>query len=222
MNPKTIKLVVISSLIILSLMGLFLYSRIQYTFSVATIGHDQDQDSVDDVIDVLQGARNDLAVTKAYDPNYYSAGYPPEGRGACTDVIWRSLQNAGYNLKSLVDADIQANPDDYDLDEKSIDPNIDFRRVVNLQVFFEKYAEELSTELGLFDVATLETWQGGDIVIFDKSRVTTGMHIAIVSDKRNWLGVPYLIHNYNDGTTEDNLLLFWPARIVGHYRINPL
>lgn len=36
----------------------------------------------------------------------------------------------------------------------------------------------------------MEQWQGGDIVIFEK-------HIGIVSDRRNWDGVPYVIH-HND------------------------
>ena len=44
-------------------------------------------------------------------------------------------------------------------------------------------------------------------------------HIVIISDKKDINGIPFLIHNHGFGTTENNLLLKWPAKISGHYRI---
>ncbi len=158
---------------------------------------------------ILQGARADISVTTEYDPSYYVGGYPPAGKGVCTDVIAKGLKNAGYDLKTLVDADIKKHPSEYGLDQQTIDPNIDYRRVANLLVFFKKYAQVLAND---------GDWQGGDIVIYEDSPLTSGMHIAVVSDKKTWYGVPLVIHNYGIGTVEDNLLHLWPAPIVGHFR----
>ena len=60
----------------------------------------------------------------------------------------------------------------------------------------------------------VEQWQGGDIVIFEK-------HIGIVSDRRNWDGVPYVIH-HNDPwqTAYEQDILEKRTDIVGHYRIS--
>jgi uncharacterized protein YijF (DUF1287 family) len=51
----------------------------------------------------------------------------------------------------------------------------------------------------------------GDIVIYNG-------HIALCSDKRNAVGLPYIIHHGNpeDGAVEANQLE--SMQIVGHYR----
>ena len=52
-------------------------------------------------------------------------------------------------------------------------------------------------------------FQKGDIVVFDK-------HIAIISEKRNKKGIPYIIHNSgNFKYVEDALTRY---NIIGHYR----
>ncbi|MDD4809497.1 MAG: DUF1287 domain-containing protein, partial [Bacilli bacterium] len=109
----------------------------------------------------------------------------------------------------LVDEDIKNNLNLYPRVEGKSDPNIDFRRVPNLHVFFERHALSLT-----LDTAQIETWQPGDIVIFGSN------HIAIISDKRNKKGIPYIIHNANQPNREEDALLWWHRRsnITGHYR----
>ncbi|MBR4073097.1 MAG: DUF1287 domain-containing protein, partial [Clostridia bacterium] len=142
-----------------------------------------------------------------YDGAYQQGGYPPDNIGVCTDVIWRAFKNAGYSLKDMVDNDISARWDSYPL-IKTPDSNIDFRRVRNLRIFFEEYAEILT-----LDTEKIAEWQAGDIVIFGNDK-----HIGIVSDKRNSDGKPYIIHNGGQPIREEDYL----KRDIptGHYRFN--
>jgi len=70
---------------------------------------DYNNDGVPDSEDILIGARIDAKNKPTYISEYYDGGYPPDNEGVCTDVIWRALKQAGYNLKDLVDADIASN-----------------------------------------------------------------------------------------------------------------
>lgn len=65
-------------------------------------------------------------------------GYPPANEGVCTDVIWRALQNAGYDLKGMMDRDIREHSGDYPRVKGAPEPNIDLRRVPNQEEFFKK------------------------------------------------------------------------------------
>ncbi len=167
---------------------------------------DKDNDGIDDQTDILQGALDYVASRPKYKSKYYRTGYPNDGYGVCTDVVAFALKNAGYDLMTLVQQDIEANPADYDIDEP--DQNIDFRRVKNLRVYFSHSAISLTT-----DISEIEEWQGGDIVIFKN-------HIGIVSDRRNENGVPYVIH-HNDPwqRTYEEDILEDREDIVGHYRV---
>lgn len=107
---------------------------------------DFDGDGVDDYTDLLDGARAEAEAAPIYDSGYYEGGYPPEDRGACTDTVWRAFAAAGYDLKAMVDADIAHDPAAYAQVAPSPDPNIDFRRVGVLSVFFSRYATGLSCD----------------------------------------------------------------------------
>jgi hypothetical protein len=165
---------------------------------------DQDGDGVDDYTDIMLGARDYIATQPVYKSVYYeNGGYPTDHYGVCTDVIWNAFMAAGYTLKDLVDEDIEANRSAYpEISEP--DPNIDFRRVKNLKVFFDRNATVLTT-----DLKDLESWQPGDIVVFTS-------HIAIVSDRRNAKGYPFIIHHGPGGAREKNEIENYT--IVGHYR----
>ena len=167
---------------------------------------DKDNDGIDDQTDILQGALDYVVSRPKYKSKYYQTGYPNDGYGVCTDVVAFALKNAGYDLMTLVQQDIEANPADYDIDEP--DQNIDFRRVKNLRVYFSHSAISLTT-----DISEIEEWQGGDIVVFKN-------HIGIVSDRRNENGVPYVIH-HNDPwhRTYEEDILEDREDIVGHYRV---
>ena len=108
---------------------------------------------------------------------------------------------------TLVKEDIKNNIDSYNIEV--IDKNIDFRRVKNLKIYFERNAISLTT-----DVSKIEEWQGGDIIIFEN-------HIGVISDSRNKNGVPFVIHHANPFQKyyeED--ILETRNDIVGHYRIS--
>ena len=165
---------------------------------------DKDGDGIDDQTDFLQSVRNYIATKPKYKSKYYRTGYPDDGFGVCTDVIAFGLRGAGYDLMELVNADIRANKKMYQLDV--VDKNIDFRRVNNLRIFFERNAKSLTTNL-----TDIKEWQGGDIIVFKT-------HIGVVSDKRNWRGIPFIIHNGGLHFEED--ILEYRTDIVGHFRMS--
>jgi len=177
-------------------------------------GYDQDSDGIDDLDDILLGARAEAERRPSYKNAYYKGGYPPSKEGVCTDVIWRAFKEAGYNLKAMVDHDIKSNVRAYPRVERKPDPNIDFRRVPNLTSFFKRHATELPIKVQPGNVKNLELWQGGDIVVFSKPYP----HIGIVSDKRRDDGVPLLIHNGGPYATENDYLTSWPSPISNHFR----
>lgn len=167
---------------------------------------DKDMDGLDDQTDILNSAREYIATHPKYKSKYYATGYPNDHYGVCTDVVAFALLHAGYDIQELVYLDILANKEKYAIE--TIDKNIDFRRVMNLNVYFSNHAISLTT-----DIQNIEEWQGGDIVVFQK-------HIGIVSDKRNRKGIPFIIHHaspYQFSYEEDILNR---KDIIGHYRIS--
>lgn len=184
---------------------------------VIALASDKDGDGLMDLADIVEGARLNAQNRPRYKDGYYSGGYPPDDEGVCTDVVWRAFKNAGYLLKDMVDEDIKNHTALYPRVGGRPDPNIDFRRIQNLIVFFGRFAEILTTELIPGDAENLYQWQGGDIIIF----LEPYEHIGILSDKRDENGVPYLIHNGGPYTKEENILpLFLDAgyEIAWHFR----
>lgn len=161
--------------------------------------------------DILEGARADALNLPRYDDTYWPGGYPPDDVGVCSDVIWRAFKNAGYDLKRMVDEDIARRPEYYT--EIAVpDKNIDFRRVVNLLVFFREYAIPLTT-----DPDQTDEWQAGDIAVFcNKNGKPT--HIGIISDMRAEDGTAFLIHNSGQPQREENALR--ELIIMGHFRFD--
>lgn len=185
-------------------------------FGIETIksNTDFDNDGIDDYTDILQGAKIDAENKPTYKSVYYAGGYPPDDEGVCTDVIWRALKNAGYFLKDMIDEDIKNNVSLYPRVEGKPDPNIDFRRVPNLIVYFERNHISLTT-----DLTEIAEWQPGDIVVFSND------HVGIISDKRNEKGIPYLIHNGAQPNREEDGLEFYNEnweKITYHFRLKDL
>ena len=175
-------------------------------FGVRTIHSisDLDHDFIDDYTDMVLGARAYIRTKPLYDSGYYGGGYPPDGSGVCADVIWQAFKAAGYDFKAMIDQDIAQNPKAYPLPNSRPDPNIDFRRVVNLKVFFERHGQSLTT-----DITQIDQWQPGDLVFYEG-------HVAIVSTRRNSSGIPYIIHHTGHGAFEEDAITYKP--ITGHYR----
>lgn len=176
--------------------------------------NDTNNNGIDDYTDILNGAKKDAKNHPKYHSAYYDGGYPPDNEGVCTDTIWRAFKEAGLDLKSMIDEDITKNiylyPEVINV-QKVQDKNIDFRRVKNLKVFFDRFAIKLSV-----DPYKIEEWMPGDIVIFSTN------HIGIISDKRNKKGVPYIIHNAGQPLREEDALERWNKKspITGHYRFD--
>lgn len=175
---------------------------------------DKDGDGLDDLRDILAGAKAEVLRKPQYRSAYYQGGYPPESEGVCTDVVGRAFRDAGYDLRMLVDKDIREHPAKYPRIEGEIDSNIDFRRVPNLIVFFHRNAQELTLEIKPGDEENLQSWQAGDIVTYSLPHE----HIAVVSDKRRSDGVPYILHNAGPVASETDQLESWPSPMTGHYR----
>lgn len=168
---------------------------------------DKDNDGIDDQTDIINNTIEYIKTKPKYKSKYYANGYPDDGYGVCTDVVAFSLKAAGYDLMELVNIHTKENRELYNINQ--IDKKIDFRRVVNLDVYFKNTAIVLTT-----DIDKIEEWQGGDIIVFRK-------HIGIISDKRNKKGIPYVIHHanpYQIHYEEDILEL--RDDIIGHYRIS--
>ena len=219
---KIIKKILITLVILFLILGITIACYILYKtnkksytaedFGIETLisETDYDNDGIDDYTDILQGAKIEAKNKPKYKSAYYVGGYPPEGEGVCTDVIWRALKNAGYLLKDMVDEDIKNNVSEYPRVNGKPDPNIDFRRVSNLKVYFDRNQISLTT-----DLSKISEWQPGDIVTFGTT------HIGIISDKRNSKGIPYLIHNTGQPFREEDVLELYGKneQISGHYRI---
>lgn len=132
--------------------------------------------------------------------------------GVCTDVVVRALRKTNVaDLQEEINKDITSSISSYPMSrwgKKKADPNIDHRRVMNLEVWFGKY----------WQTVTDENFQPGDIVVWDMNQDGASDHIGIVSDKYA-NGTYYVIHNHPDPgyTAEEDKLRRW--EIAGHYRI---
>ncbi|MCL1961671.1 MAG: DUF1287 domain-containing protein [Desulfovibrionaceae bacterium] len=160
-------------------------------------------------------ARAQIGVTVAYDPAYTVIAYPngdvPADKGVCTDVIIRALRGQGIDLQRLVHEDMRRAfaryPARWGL--KRPDPNIDHRRVPNLETFMQRRGNALPVSQNPRDYETGDwvTWRLGSEQL---------PHIGMVSDRSAADGTPLIIHNIGRGTQEENILFAFP--IVGHYR----
>lgn len=212
-NFKKVSIIFVIFLTVVLILSLLFYYHIipgrsykAEDFNIKTIKSnvDYDNDKIDDYLDILDGAKEFVKKKPKYKSIYYDGGYPTDKYAVCTDLIWYALKNAGYDLKSLIDEDILNNKEDYKITKR--DSNIDFRRVVNLNVFFKKFTEVLTT-----DEKKIEDWQQGDIVVYKN-------HIGIVSDKRNRHGISYIIHHGGQPRYEEDALT--RQKIIAHYRFN--
>ncbi len=164
---------------------------------------------------IVMAARQQIGVTKEYDPGKVSLKYPggdvPLRTGVCSDVVVRALRQVGIDLQKELHEDMRKNfnvyPRNWGL--KSPDKNIDHRRVPNLMRYFERHHIVMREKLKL-----QESYRPGDIVTWDLGQGI--VHIGIVSDKAT-RGVPLIIHNIGSGTKEEDLLFQYPVR--GHYRV---
>ncbi len=159
-----------------------------------------------------------LAQTKQvvrYDPAYVRLAYPggdvPADTGVCTDVVIRAYRTAlGLDLQKLVHEDMKAHfskyPKNWGLSRP--DPNIDHRRVPNLQTFFKRQGAALPV------TDKPEDYLPGDLITCTVAGRLP--HIAIVVAAPKGGKVPWIVHNIGQGPKLENRLFEFP--MTGHYR----
>lgn len=174
----------------------------------------QETASAIDPAKAVAAARGQIGVTTGYDPEYRVLPYPggdvPPNTGVCTDVVIRALRLQGLDLQRAVHEDMAAHfsayPHQWGL--KSTDKNIDHRRVPNLMTFFQRrgWGRPVTGEPADYLPGDIVTWSlPGNLP-----------HIGLVSDAKDALGCPLVIHNIGRGTQEERTLFTY--KITGHYR----
>jgi hypothetical protein len=171
-----------------------------------------------------------VGVTLGYDPRWSQIAYPngdvPRSTGVCADVVIRAARDAlGLDLQKLVHEDMVEHFNEYPArrvwGSQRPDTNIDHRRVLNLETYFQRcgaclwrassptQGDALPKPLAIGDILT---WLLG-------ARLP---HIGIV------IGVPAnvpalnpecrLVHNIGHGAKQIQLADFQFDRAAGHYR----
>ena len=150
-----------------------------------------------------------------YDGSYRRIPYPggdvPADTGVCSDVVVRAYRALGIDLQQRVHEDMRqdfaAYPRLWGL--RAPDPNIDHRRVPNLQAFFRRRGAQrpLGAAGAGYAAGDLVTWMlPGNLP-----------HIGVVSDRRSDDGErPLIVHNIGQGPQVEDMLFDYP--ITGHYR----
>ena len=150
-----------------------------------------------------------------YDPAYVSIDYPlgdvPSDQGVCTDLVIRAYRTMGVDLQQLVHEDMKRAfweyPNNWGLARP--DPNIDHRRVPNLQRFFVRHGDALPASRIAAD------YQPGDLVTWTIPGNLP--HIGMVTDRQSQDGKrPLIVHNIGAGPRLEDRLFEFP--ITGHYR----
>jgi uncharacterized protein len=166
---------------------------------------------------LIAAAESQVGVTTSYDPTYVKLAFPggdvPLNTGVCTDVIVRAYRGIGIDLQVAVNEDMRANfskyPKSWGL--KRPDPNIDHRRALNLERYFQRQGGKLV-------VSDVEShYQPGDLVSWS---VGGRPHIGLVSNQRVDSADRFLIiHNVGSGARIEDVLFAWP--ITAHHRWIP-
>ena len=176
-------------------------------------GEEKRADAATEFPDRLAGAALDRTKQRVrYDPAYVVIKYPggdvPADTGVCTDVVIRSYRALGIDLQRLVHEDMKVNfsryPRHWGL--KRADPNIDHRRVPNLQTYFTRHGKSLAIS------DEVDAYLPGDLVAWDLNG--KGLwHIGVVVAENRF------VHNIGAGPELDEDLFQW--KVVGHYRFHP-
>lgn len=163
-------------------------------------------------------ARTDVNVR--YDGAYVALAYPggdvPDNTGVCTDLVIRAYRAIGIDLQEAVHEDMrqafEAYPSRSEWGLEQPDPNIDHRRVPNLQAFLVRAGAALPISAQAAD------YRPGDLVTW----LLNGRqpHIGIVTDRYHPVsGEPLIVHNSGAGPRLDDMLFSQP--ITGHFRYLP-
>lgn len=163
----------------------------------------------------LVSAAKALEADTIYDPAYVKLDYPggdvAPDRGVCTDVIVRAYRGIGVDLQQQVHEDMCAHFDAYPAKRRygqsSPDPNIDHRRVPNLDTFFKRQKASLRV------TTNPSEYKPGDVVYW---KIGSLDHVGMLIDERGPSGHWKVMHNMGWGQHAEDVLFAWD--IKGHYR----
>jgi len=152
-----------------------------------------------------------------YEPAYVPLAYPngdvPANTGVCTDEIVRAYRALGVDLQRLVHEDMERHFDAYPRrwGLRGPDPNIDHRRVPNLQMFLRRRGAALPV------TDKRDDYCPGDLIT---CTVPPDLpHIAIVVPAPDGSATPWIVHNMGQGPRYEDRLFEFP--LTGHYRWRP-
>ncbi|HTB97209.1 MAG TPA: DUF1287 domain-containing protein [Terracidiphilus sp.] len=174
-------------------------------------------------------ARAQVGITTGYDPQWRQLSYPggdvPRNTGVCADVVIRAARDGlGIDLQKLVHEDIAAHFAAYPArrvwGSTHPDANIDHRRVLNLETYFERVGAQLwraavAVPGDSFPVGFAE----GDIVtwLLDARLPHIGIIVSSgVSSAGNRNA--RVVHNIGRGAEESEIGEFYSERAIAHYR----
>ena len=165
---------------------------------------------------IVTRARKEIDLVTTYDSSWMeTSGYPmgdvPASRGACTDVVVRSLREIGIDLQELVHEDIVRDMGAYGV--TAPDSHIDHRRIGTMFTFMTRNAMPLT-----LNVHDKKAWRPGDIVFVAWSfkKGAPAEHVGIISDRIGARGVPLVIENGGPHAVESDSL--GKGKVVGHFR----
>jgi uncharacterized protein YijF (DUF1287 family) len=159
----------------------------------------------------IASARSQVGKTLIYDPAYVRIKFPngdiPIVRGVCTDVVVRAFRGVGIDLQKRIYYHKKRFPKLYKglYYTDRLDPNIDHRRVKNIQAYLASRGYRVKGK-----------FLPGDIVVW-KLPGSNLDHIGICSDRLNRRGEPLIIHNVGAGAKEEDVLREY--NIVDHFRV---
>jgi uncharacterized protein len=170
-----------------------------------------------DAAKLVAAAISQTASAVNYDGSYRRISYPggdvPANIGVCTDVVIRAYRALGIDLQVKIHDDMQrafrAYPQLWRMARP--DPNIDHRRVPNLQTLFNRTGASLPVS------RDVRAYRAGDLVTWLLPRNLP--HIGIVTSTKSPAGTPHIVHNIGRGPEVEDMLFAYP--ITGHYRYMP-
>lgn len=175
---------------------------------------------------ILKGAKEQLSEKALYTHKAsqlikldYPMGDIMSDQAVCTDIIIRSLRNAGIDLQALVHEDLINNPSRYSHLIQKPNFHIDHRRTRNLETYFKNNFMVFPTEL---TIQNKKLFKPGDIVILDTGiqNGTIYDHIGIIDEIKSPNGYPKVINIWTTGyhtASMDLLGMDYPV-LVGHFR----
>lgn len=170
-------------------------------------------------------------VASIHDTAYYQIAYPGgdipvtdgKWKGKAEDLLVRCYRNLGIDLQVLIHEDMSKNFSAYPQlwSSRAPDPNIDHRRIQNLQRFFKHSGAEVLKEpkAGSKDVPTVSRdpadYKPGDVVVWmlSSGELHTGIIVPGPGTRRN---EAWVVHDLSSGPQWENILTDF--QIQGHYR----